>query len=76
MKIALKCYLHLRINFSNTRWMEGLRFYVLFNSILFISGQWAYDNEKLCAMEPRLRLKRSRSHAGLRLTRGSNLGDQ
>ena len=34
---------------------------VLFNSNLVISQDdaWADDNERLCAMEPRLRLKRS-----------------
>ena len=33
--------------------MDDLRFYVLFNSISVISGRWADDNERLCAMEPR-----------------------
>ena len=33
-----------------------------------ISGRWADDNERLCAMEPRLRLGR------FRLERGSNPG--
>ena len=27
------------------RWMDDLRFYVLFNSIAVISGRWADDNE-------------------------------
>ena len=31
--------------------MDNLRFYVLFNSISVISGLWADDNERLCAME-------------------------
>ena len=44
--------------------MDDLRFYVLFNSISVISGRWAGDNERLCAMEPRLRLKRSSPQAG------------
>ena len=39
-------------------WMDDLRFYVLFNSISVISGQWEVDNERLCAMELHLRLKR------------------
>ena len=40
-------------------WMEDdLRFYVLFNSISVIPGGWADDNERLCAMESRLRLRR------------------
>ena len=39
-------------------WMDDLRFYVLFNSILVISGRCLDDNEMLCAMELRLRLRR------------------
>ena len=46
--------------------MDGLRFYVLLKNISVISGQWAADNERLYAMEPRLRLRR------FRLERGSN----
>ena len=38
-------------------WMD-LQFYVLFNSISVISGQWIGDNERLCAMKPCLHLKR------------------
>ena len=50
-------------------WMEDdLRFYVLFNSISVMSGQLADDNERLRAMEPRLRLRK------FRLERGSNSG--
>ena len=45
--------------------MDDLR-YVLFNSISVISGRWAGDNERLCAMEPRLRLSKSPSQAGLK----------
>ena len=50
------------------RWMDNLPFHVLFNSILVTSGRWADDNERLCAIEPRVRLSR------LRLERGSNSG--
>ena len=32
--------------------MDDLRFNVLFNSISVISGRWANDNERLCAMNP------------------------
>ena len=39
-------------------WMDDLRFYVLFNSISVISGQCLDDNERLCAMELRLRMRR------------------
>ena len=38
--------------------MNDLRFYVLFNSISVTSGRYLDDNERLCAMELRLRLKR------------------
>ena len=38
--------------------MDALRFYVLFNSISVISGRCLDDNERLCAMELRLRLRR------------------
>ena len=43
--------------FPITKWMDDWGFYVLFNSILVISGQWADDNERLCAMEPCLQLR-------------------
>ena len=49
-------------------WLCDLRFFVLFNSISVISGRWTDDDERLCAMELRLRLKR------FRLERGSNPG--
>ena len=32
-------------------WTDDLQFYVLFNSISVISGQWEIDNETLCAVE-------------------------
>ena len=37
--------------------MDDLRFYVLFKSISVISGRCLDDNERLCAMELRLRLR-------------------
>ena len=43
-------------------WLAILR---IFNSISVISGRWTGDNEKLYAMEPRLRLERSPPRAGL-----------
>ena len=45
--------------------MNDLRFYVLVNSISVISGRWLGNYEKLSAMEPRLRLKKSFPQAGL-----------
>ena len=39
---------------------------VLFNRVTVISGRWDVDNERLCAKELRLRLRR------FRLERGSN----
>ena len=44
--------------------MDDLRFWVPFKSVSVISGMWVGDNERLCAMEPRVRLKRSSTHAG------------
>ena len=29
-----------------------MKFYVLFNGVLIISGRWEADNERLCAMKP------------------------
>ena len=49
-------------------WMDDLRFYVLFNSISVISRRWADNNERLRAMEQRLRWRR------FRLERSSNSG--
>ena len=49
-------------------WMDDLQFYVSFNSISVISGQRTDDNERLCAMEPRLQFRK------FRLEQGSNLG--
>ena len=46
--------------------MVDLRFSGLFNSISVISGRCEVDNERLCAMELRLRLRR------FRFERGSN----
>ena len=47
----------------NDGWMDDL-----FNSIAVISGRLEVDNDRLCAMEPRLRLRR------FRLERESNSG--
>ena len=41
-------------------WMDGMRFYVLFNCITVISERWKVDNERLCGMGLRLRLRRFR----------------
>ena len=46
-------------------WMDDLRYYVIFNSVSVISGRWEVDNERLCAMELRLRLGRFRLERGL-----------
>ena len=45
-------------------WMDEPRFYVLFNGISVILGRWADENEKLCAITPRLRLRRFRLELG------------
>ena len=47
------------------RWMDDLGFYDLFNNISVISGPWADDNKRLCAMEHYLRLRRFRLEWGL-----------
>ena len=46
--------------------MDDLQFYVLFNGISVISGRWADDNERLCAMIPGLRLRRVRLERGIK----------
>ena len=48
--------------------MDDLRFYVLFNSVSVISGQWKVDNERLCAMELHLWLRRFLPTAGMELS--------
>ena len=45
-------------------WMDALRIYVLFNSISVISGRCSDDNERLCAVEHRLRLRRFHLECG------------
>ena len=52
-------------------WMDDLRFHVLFNSVLVISERWMGDNERLCTIESRLRLKRSSPQAGLLVELGT-----
>ena len=45
--------------------MHDLQCFVLFNSISVKSGRWEGDNERLCVMEPCLRLERFPPRAGL-----------
>ena len=47
-------------------WMDDMRCYVRFDSSSVISGRLEADNEGLCAMKLRLRLRR------FRFERGSN----
>ena len=54
--------------------MDDLFIYVLFNSVSMISGRWTDDNERLCAMEARLQLKRSPSQAGIELRTARSVG--
>ena len=49
--ISFSFLLSLR-NGLTDRWIDDLQIYVLFNSISVISGQWAYDNIKLCNRAP------------------------
>ena len=46
--------LQMTMTFSIDDWMDDLRFYVIFNGIIVISGLWADDNERLCAIKSRL----------------------
>ena len=48
------------------RCVDGFRFHVIFTSLSAISGWWAGDNERLCAMGPLLRLKYPRLRQGLK----------
>ena len=55
--------------------MDDSRFYVLFNTITVISGQFEVDNERMCAMEPHLRLRIFRLERGSNMrSRGSSFG--
>ena len=54
--------------------MDNLQFYVLFNSISVISGLWACDNERLCALERCLQLKRSLPQAELESRTARSVG--
>ena len=45
--------------------MDDLGFYILFNSISIILGQWLDNNERLCAMEPDFQSERFPPQAGL-----------
>ena len=54
---ALSLHMHYD-RFCKNGWMDDLRFYVLFNSISVISGRCLDDNERLCAMELCLWLRR------------------
>ena len=47
--------------------MDGLRVYVLFNSISAISRRFKDVYESLCAVEPRIRLKRFPPQTGVEL---------
>ena len=48
-----------------SRWMYDSRFYVLFNSISVISGQWADDYERLSPMGHPFTVEKISSRAGL-----------
>ena len=57
-EILLKQLLNPEHPSVHMRWTDEMQFDVLLNSISVISGRWEDDDEKLCAMEPRLRLRR------------------
>ena len=56
--------------------MDDLQFYVLFNSISIISGRWANDNERLCAMKSRERLRRFRLDRSFKLGNARSVGQR
>ena len=64
--LYLTCNTIPSVDLGRNGWMDDLRFDILFDSISVISGRWVDDNERLCAMAPRLRLRR------FRLERDSN----
>ena len=57
-------------------WMtcDFMSFSTVFQSIM--SGRWADDNERLCAMKPRSGLKRSLPQAGLKLMTARSVGQR
>ena len=58
-------------------WMDGFRFYVLFNSIPVISGRLReIDKERLCAMKPRIRLRKFRLDRGLKSGTAGSVGQR
>ena len=57
------------------KWMDDLRFYVLFNSTSVISGQWADDNERLCCETP-FAVEKISPRAGLKLGTARSAGQR
>ena len=55
-------------------WFNDLRFNVIFITISIISERWAGDNERPCAVEPRL--KRSPPQAGLEPGNARSVGQR
>ena len=53
---------------------QRLLFYVPFNSISVISGQWLDDNDSLCAMESCLQSERFPPQAGLEYGTARSVG--
>ena len=45
-------------------WRNDLRFYIIFHGISVISGRGGSDNERPCAIEPRLLMERIPPPAG------------
>ena len=67
LALCKACTIDGKMEMVLNRWIDDWQFYVLFNRISVISGRWADDNERLCAMEPHLGLKRPSPHARLKL---------
>ena len=57
-----------------TNHMNDLQFYVLLANISVISGRWAGDYKRLCALEPHLQLKKNPPQVSLELGTVSLVG--
>ena len=75
LKVSNDLFFKNIVNFKRDRWMT-CDFTSFFNNVSVISGRWADDYERLCAMEPPLRLLKSLPQAGLELTTARSVGQR
>ena len=66
------------VQFKEESWRmdQWLLFYVIFNSISVMSGQWLNSNDRLCAMEPCLQSERFPPQAGLEYGTARSVGQR